>query len=1117
MANFSKNLKLTLDPTQPIDSLKIIEAELKKVNDLISNSNPNRRKLADLSKEQAEIQALVVEYEELIKAQQASTQSTTQNTTATNQNTTSVNNNTTANKKQIAADKELEKSRKAIAAANKSVTEAFIAVSKASFTAVGTFEQFLVPIEEQGALLGKLFQALGLVQTDQETYNAVKAVDIALTDAQTLSNIALTGSVEAIAIAEAEATVATRIFSTALATLGGPLTFFITAIAAVGTALFIFRDTVDDLIGREDRLYKKFVEVANQTYELERAQIAFNKARANGFDTQSAILKEQEAILELNKRSNVELQYEADLLNDKIIKIYELAGAYDAINEATLGGDFSPAVFTEGQKKQIDAFTKNKNEIIDIIKKRKIESEEIEKEISDTRIDNQLKTDNAILELQKKSLETSTTLEAGRQSSLLGLSQQINDLQAQFDKAIINQKQFDEQYRVLLEDRNNVEIKFSRDARLRALEEFKLERDLQIKSLEGRTDIEAELLVIELQRQKAQKELNTLILNEAIPAGERINKQKELELSYNKQLLAVQIKINEQIIDNSEALKDLSIEDLLTDLEKPGATLETDLTNRLKSIELKTENAVENLKQKYNELLVAATGNEKLIKSLEERRDLEIGILNNKSARETELAKKTTQLLIEQAKLKDIAFQELQAKELKRQLELDVTTFESRKELNAKLLELEVTRLEQERKIQLLQTTNEDEKKRINDTFDFIINKAKQTNATINEIAEESLIQKIFGSPAEVKEFIDGSNRVSASITGIANAIDQLDGFANDASGSFKAIVSSFSSLTAGAGDLVSTIDGLEKKLAKDLVGASDEAATALKEQFSKEKTAAIVAGVGETLNEITGLVVNTIVDQLNRQIEDIDSKLDDLKTKKEDLDDQIRDSQQKALDLEKELADAKAQDRERIINLIEQERLREKQLAADKKKFADQEKKLIEDKKELQRKAFIAKKAASIIEVAINTAVGVSAALTIPPPAGPILAAITGALGAAQAVVIASQPTPEFRKGGFGPTAKDDSTPVRAQLHANEYIVPAPIVRSPKYRPLVDELERARTKGYQSGGLVVPNESVNDQLQKTLDAAIALSQRPIYASITQINEEEARQIQIQQFVTLGS
>lgn len=70
-----------------------------------------------------------------------------------------------------------------------------------------------------------------------------------------------------------------------------------------------------------------------------------------------------------------------------------------------------------------------------------------------------------------------------------------------------------------------------------------------------------------------------------------------------------------------------------------------------------------------------------------------------------------------------------------------------------------------------------------------------------------------------------------------------------------------------------------------------------------------------------------------------------------------------------------------------------------------------------LKKEAFEKEKAANIIKAIMNTAVSVTASL-----ANPVLAILSGVLGAIQVGLIASQPTPKFAKGGvFGGKSHSD------------------------------------------------------------------------------------------------
>lgn len=95
-------------------------------------------------------------------------------------------------------------------------------------------------------------------------------------------------------------------------------------------------------------------------------------------------------------------------------------------------------------------------------------------------------------------------------------------------------------------------------------------------------------------------------------------------------------------------------------------------------------------------------------------------------------------------------------------------------------------------------------------------------------------------------------------------------------------------------------------------------------------------------------------------------------------------------------------------------------------------------------RQMAIAQKAAAIFDVAIKGVQAVMAALTIPPPAGTVLAVAAGVTAAASAASVAAQPLPSFHSGRFAgaiqPVQPDESP---AMLRRGEVVVPAPTVRA--------------------------------------------------------------------------
>src|SRR5690606_19489929 len=109
---------------------------------------------------------------------------------------------------------------------------------------------------------------------------------------------------------------------------------------------------------------------------------------------------------------------------------------------------------------------------------------------------------------------------------------------------------------------------------------------------------------------------------------------------------------------------------------------------------------------------------------------------------------------------------------------------------------------------------------------------------------------------------------------------------------------------------------------------------------------------------------------------------------------------------------------------------------------------------------------------------------------AGPILAAINGALGGVQIGIVSSnkpKPIPTFATGGYTQSlgfADQTGHQVAGIVHANEYVVPSNVLNSRTGRQLVDVLEAMRTNmaTFNNGGFttdaipnVVPSSATNE------------------------------------------
>jgi phage tail tape-measure protein len=133
-----------------------------------------------------------------------------------------------------------------------------------------------------------------------------------------------------------------------------------------------------------------------------------------------------------------------------------------------------------------------------------------------------------------------------------------------------------------------------------------------------------------------------------------------------------------------------------------------------------------------------------------------------------------------------------------------------------------------------------------------------------------------------------------------------------------------------------------------------------------------------------------------------------------------------------------------------------------------------------IKQDAWIKERNAQLLQIGINTAVGVSKVIAQTGVLSPAAIIPIIGLGALQAAFVLAQPVPKFAKGGYtgkGGAIDETGHRVAGVVHDNEYVVPKEMVISQK--PLIDHLENIRT-GKSSKKLVgdYNNFMVNDNTQ---------------------------------------
>ena len=142
-----------------------------------------------------------------------------------------------------------------------------------------------------------------------------------------------------------------------------------------------------------------------------------------------------------------------------------------------------------------------------------------------------------------------------------------------------------------------------------------------------------------------------------------------------------------------------------------------------------------------------------------------------------------------------------------------------------------------------------------------------------------------------------------------------------------------------------------------------------------------------------------------------------------------------------------------RALEALESQGLGEEELAEKKKAIQE---KIAKQRAEILRKQFIADKAAALVQIAIDTALGIMKTIGQTGFLGTPLAVIIGTMGAAQAAIVAAQPVPEFHEGKK-PELKDGE--MFAKILKSESVIPPE--QSRKYKGAIDSMIDKKFENY--------------------------------------------------------
>ena len=942
-----------------------------------------------------------------------------------------------------------------------SLVEAGVRVTQAFVTTTATIASFATSEEDATVITAKLSQAMAVADSIEQVYNATKAIGELRTKGLALAEAQKTTVTVAGTVATEGATVATTLFGRAIQFMLGPIGLVIAGVTALVGLYYLFRKSAADTAKEQDKLNESVNNFAEATDKASAAQAERNRSniKDNITNQRQAIKDEQKAA----KDRSTFLINEEKTLVAQIQKLRDDGAAFDS---------------KEIKEKEDRLFA---NRFTDQVANQALINNLVKKS-SDFEVDTKTEAANKILDLDIEKLSSLEDFESKRKVVALNNEKALNEINARIekgdatanaDKLILAQKTANDLKAIAIEEAN-----FQLDIRSQST-------DQQLEDLSLIETTTARFQEIELTRKKELDAFNTAIANGEVKSAtelENINSRAN-----NKTLsLLKQIKLETKLI--ADETSRISLDLLISDLNEISQDKTKDFANQLKAIAETKTNDLKKLDEEYS----------KSLEKLENEQGIIVGEANEKQADELTknyLAKKetiekgekdATKIVTENLNLRTFAEKsaelEIRALELESFKKIkDSSEFVTTARIDAanKLLAIEIERLDLQRNEEVRLAK---EAKKSQEEIDLIFKKY-ETNVnnlidTNDKFAESLKLEKLLGSINKVGNALTKLSEIK--VFGENNGINN---FLNSVTSAEKALVSLGTAFTR-----------IKTELKKPVEGETPEQ---LKERI-QENVALVTEVAGQAAIEITNLINETVQSAFQANIDSFNKQLEILNEKKSEIEEDLQTSADKIKDLQSNLAQANIEDRERIIKLIDKERKREKELQKQKAEAAKQELAIQQRIKEEKKKAFVANKVASLITAGINTAIAITAALTIPPPAGEILAALNGALGAAQIAIIASQPIPEFKVGGFTERDNDNNKAVGV-VHANEWVAPAWMTKSPKYKNTIQELESQRAKGYATGGFVEPNETTN-LLNNTLTAIQAISERPVVVSVQEIN-----------------
>lgn len=579
------------------------------------------------------------------------------------------------NKKLEDSNAKLERSQEDLAAASKERSDALIdagvKITQAFVTTTGTILSFASSEEDAQLITAKLAQTMAIADSIEQSYNAVKAIGEVRTKALAVAEAQKTVVTAAGTVATEGAAVATTFLGRAIQFMLGPIGLVIGAVGALVSGYFLFRKSTKDVIDQQTKLNEKLLESAERNIALRRAL-----AETNTFFEKDDI-KRQEKYYEKAK----ELAEANFVVQDKALRRLEQT---------------RKDIFARATEKELNDLDKLIDEQKIKRTQAQLEYNKLNEEERDFKIDTARDALNRVLDLQIQELSSKEGFNDKRKIIDLEYEKVKNDLDARRKKGDLTANA---DALIAYQEYNNNIINNDRDVANFELEQRQRVTEQRLADLALIDTTTARFQEIEIQRAIELDALNVQLSNQQIKsATEYETKLNDINNKAKNSTLVLLKQIKDETKAIADESKQISLDLLISDLNKISQDLAVDKSNQLKAIAATTASDLSKLDEEYAKSIEAlgdinSVELEKQAEALTKNYEVKKAVIKKGEEEATKIVEENSaqRVYTEKLALQDIA--ESTSDILKSIVANEKLTIKERISANQELIKLQLDRL----------------------------------------------------------------------------------------------------------------------------------------------------------------------------------------------------------------------------------------------------------------------------------------------------------------------------------------------------------------------------------------------------------------------------------------